>query len=371
MGSYLEAAKVVRAAMDAAAAALTDEQALKAAAIYPAWSAEDTYDAGSAGGGRRLGTVNTGGGGGRRVCHPQRIRRRQRHRHPAEHQIRRNCVKISSTTSAAYTARGEELLFKVRDGLYIPYVSGGMSLDGMDCQGLCEYLLVECGVPKSECNLGGSNSHWRNCVWRGTPEECAGKFGGVPLGAWVFIVEQDDSGAPAKFRGDGYGNASHMGVVLNGCALHASASRGCVAESRFAGETIPNGGWNAIGLPPWIDYGLDMASGDSGEDADEGLAGGDIQGETAPPTDEDAGLTIGDVTAAPREYYAIVESPNGYPVKLRKSASQKESVYWLVNPGARVRVEKEKGDWSLIDALCSDGYIRRAYMMSAFLRKEG
>ena len=46
MGSYLEAAKVVRAAMDAAAAALTDEQALKAAALYPAWSAEDTYDAG-------------------------------------------------------------------------------------------------------------------------------------------------------------------------------------------------------------------------------------------------------------------------------------------------------------------------------------
>ena len=46
MGSYLEAAKVIRAAMDAAAAALTDEQALKAAALYPAWSAEDTYDAG-------------------------------------------------------------------------------------------------------------------------------------------------------------------------------------------------------------------------------------------------------------------------------------------------------------------------------------
>ena len=38
MGRYLEAAKVVRAAMDAAAAALTDEQALKAAAIYPLWN---------------------------------------------------------------------------------------------------------------------------------------------------------------------------------------------------------------------------------------------------------------------------------------------------------------------------------------------
>ena len=46
MGRYLEATKVIRAAMDAAAAALTDEQALKAAALYPAWSAQDTYDAG-------------------------------------------------------------------------------------------------------------------------------------------------------------------------------------------------------------------------------------------------------------------------------------------------------------------------------------
>ena len=46
MGRYLEAARVVRAAMDAAAAALTDDEALKAAALYPAWSAQDTYDAG-------------------------------------------------------------------------------------------------------------------------------------------------------------------------------------------------------------------------------------------------------------------------------------------------------------------------------------
>lgn len=46
MGRYLEAAKVLRAAMDAAAAALTDDEALTAAALYPAWSAQDTYDAG-------------------------------------------------------------------------------------------------------------------------------------------------------------------------------------------------------------------------------------------------------------------------------------------------------------------------------------
>lgn len=46
MGSYLEGAKVLRAAMDAAAAALTDEQALKAAAIYPLWNSSAAYAAG-------------------------------------------------------------------------------------------------------------------------------------------------------------------------------------------------------------------------------------------------------------------------------------------------------------------------------------
>ena len=45
MGRYLEAAKVVRAAMDAAAAVLTDEQALRAVALYPAWDGAAQYGA--------------------------------------------------------------------------------------------------------------------------------------------------------------------------------------------------------------------------------------------------------------------------------------------------------------------------------------
>ena len=39
--------------------------------------------------------------------------------------------------------------------------------------------------------------------------------------------------------------------------IHASSSRGKVAESVFTGKTIPNGGWNRVGLTPWVDYGLD------------------------------------------------------------------------------------------------------------------
>jgi hypothetical protein len=112
-------------------------------------------------------------------------------------------------------------------------------------------------VPSTECNLAGSNAHWRKCVWTGTPEECAATFGCVPGGAFVFIWEE--TGAPDKYAGDGLGNAEHMGVYLGDCALHASSSRGMVAESKFAGKTIPNGGWNRVGLSCWVDYGLSEA----------------------------------------------------------------------------------------------------------------
>ena len=44
MGRWLEAARTVRAAMDAAGRLLTDEQALEAAAIYPAWDREAAYE---------------------------------------------------------------------------------------------------------------------------------------------------------------------------------------------------------------------------------------------------------------------------------------------------------------------------------------
>ena len=310
---------------------------------------------------------------------------------------------MTKITSAACVASGKELLAYAA-GHTVPYVAGGMTLEGMDCQGLAEYLLIRCGVPRAECDLKGSNAHWRSCVWRGTPEECAKAFGAVPPGAWVFIVNVNDDGAPEKYRGDGLGDAGHMGVYLGGeSAVHASASRGCVAESRFAGRTIPNGGWNAVGLPSWVDYGGDinaaLAELDDGgeaegalagkdapesEDAREGASGGvddTLAGKDAPDTGGGAsgggesgarsgaveGLSAGTPVQS-AAIYATVASPDGNPVKLRKSASRKESVYWLVNPGARARVEKVKGDWSLVTAVCSDGHQRRAYMMSAFLR---
>ncbi len=156
-------------------------------------------------------------------------------------------------TNAALIAAGKALLTYAKASA-IPYVNNGMSLKGMDCQGLVEYCLIQAGVPKAACGLTGSNAHWRACVWRGTPEECKKAFGSIPGGAALFIVD-DDGGEPAKYQGDGYGNASHMGLWLGDTSIAASQSRKQVIESNFAGKTI-NGGWNRIGLLPWVDYGL-------------------------------------------------------------------------------------------------------------------
>ena len=107
-----------------------------------------------------------------------------------------------------------------------------------------------------------------------------------------------------------------------------------------------------------------VTSGTNAGNAGAGISGtGTNTGVTS--TTSAPGLTAGAVPAA----YATVTSPDGGPVKLRKSASRGESLYWLVGAGARVRVERTRDGWSLVTALCTDGYTRRAWMMDAYLRR--
>ena len=102
------------------------------------------------------------------------------------------------------------LLGTERLGLY-KYL--GRSYEEMDCQAFVEKCMADVGYRR---DLGGSNSWYRECMkqgWVGTPEECMKQFGSVPKGALLFILEPVGLKTPAKFRDDGVGDVTHMGIV--------------------------------------------------------------------------------------------------------------------------------------------------------------
>jgi len=129
----------------------------------------------------------------------------------------------------------------------------GAPYSSMDCQAFVERCMKDVGVSR---NLPGSNAWYRAMTWTGTPEECKARFGSIPDGAFLFIMEQDGK-EPAKYRRDGIGNASHIGIRTGKGqgAIHSSSSRGCVCESVFNDRTVRNGGWNRVGLWDAFDYG--------------------------------------------------------------------------------------------------------------------
>lgn len=132
----------------------------------------------------------------------------------------------------------------------------GVPYKQLDCQAFVERCLADCGL---RMDLAGSNAWYREVRkngWTGTPEECTAIYGGVPTGAFLFILLHD-GGEPEKYKPDGLGNASHIGICTGTRgegAIHSSSSRGCVCESKFKGRTIPNGGWNMVGLWNSVDY---------------------------------------------------------------------------------------------------------------------
>lgn len=241
----------------------------------------------------------------------------------------------------------------------------GTPYSTMDCQKLWEKMLSDCGL---KMDLGGSNSWYRYMMkhgWVGTPEECAKTFGDIPQGATLFIHEAVSESTPAQFRDDGIGDITHMGdytamtgkemvdIALeegvshadkynygNG-AIHSSSSRDGVCTSKFAGKTIPNGGWNRVGLfLEKVEY-----------------HGIEPEPEPGPGPE-------------PEPMIATVYSENGKPVKMRAKPSTSCKLYDEVFCGVTVEVLQKdcstdsKGEkWSQISYGSREGW----YMMSKFL----
>ena len=228
----------------------------------------------------------------------------------------------------------------------------GTPYSEMDCQKFVEKCMSDVGFNK---DLGGSNAWYRECIragWVGSPEDCKKKFGSIPKGALLFILEPVSDRTPAKYRNDGVGDATHMGIVThrNKGAIHSSYTNQCVCTSKFNDKTIPNYGWNRIGLLLVFDYGLTInnyllwyTSDDVPSDPDQKE---DKKGESS--------------------VKMIVNCPENETVFLRQSWNPSSSMYGVwdrIKPGTKVEVlDNHCEDWLKVRVNGKVGW-----MMSKFL----
>ena len=301
-------------------------------------------------------------------------------------------------------------------------VGVGYTYDELDCQAFIEHCARQAG---GAMDYLGTNDMARRAAWLGTLSQAQAEGRLVP-GAGLLIREETEANLPARYAGDGLGDFSHAGLYvgpdaltdtdktgrMRSCdAVHSSATRG-----RVAGSTLQNG-WTHVLWFPEIDYGASGGTGNAAAGAGTtvtgatgagtggtgatgtggtgtgantttggtpgtGTTGATGTGGTGTGTNTKTGGTPGTgATGTPGAgaptltagtvptVYATVVSPDGGPVKLRRSASAEETLYWLVGAGARVLVERTEGAWSLITAICTDGHTRRAWMMDRYLRR--
>ena len=235
----------------------------------------------------------------------------------------------------------------------------GTAYSKMDCQAFVEQCLRDCGLEK---NLAGSNAWFREVNANGvilTPEECVKQLGTVPPGAFLFIWKNDGK-EPEKYRKDGLGNADHIGICTGRGegAIHSSASRGCVAESKFKGKTI-QGGWNRVGL--WNRVAYDYTGSGSGSSAQETPAAEDP---VLPETSEAPTAKSGTETA-------VVWAGSGSTVNTRQgpSTGYALSKAGRIPVGTEVEILKRSGGWCRIRVVDPRNAVWYCWMKEEFLKE--
>lgn len=225
----------------------------------------------------------------------------------------------------------------------------GIPYSTMDCQAFVERCLKDIGIDE---NLPGSNAWYRRMTWVGTPEECKRSFGKIPEGAFLFILKQDGK-EPEKYRSDGIGNASHIGIYtgmgykqlceLGGVspdirydfgdgAINSSSTHACVCTSKFQGKAI-SGGWNRIGLWDQLIYEFEFPAGDT-------------------YTGDDEEMTP-----------AIVEASSGATVNFRSKPSLSAPLVDQIPIGDAVTVGDKQGEWYPATWHGKKGYIMAKYII--------
>lgn len=202
--------------------------------------------------------------------------------------------------------------------------------DELDCQAFVEQCIRDCG---GRLDAAGSNDMVRNhCAWLGTIENARAEGKLLP-GAGLLIHEDDESGLPAKYQGDGLGDFSHVGLYVgrdaltdtdhNGkvreCdAVHSSASMG-----RVAGSTLQNG-WTHAMLVQEIEYGIET----------DGLH---LSSHAEEIVNERQTGSSGEKAA-----FVIVQTGNQYGLKVREKPDRKAITKYTVPNGTCLRVLGER-----------------------------
>ena len=217
-----------------------------------------------------------------------------------------------------------------------------------------------CDVVHSSATMGrvaGSTlqNGWTHALWFSEIDYAVTAGAGAGAGGTNAGAGISGTGTGTNTGVTGAGNGTNAGGTNAGGTSTGGTGTGAVTSGTNADGTGTGAGTGGTGTS---NAGAGISGTGTGTNT-----GGTNTGVTG--TTPASGLTAGAVPAA----YATVTSPDGGPVKLRKSASRGESLYWLVGAGARVRVERTRDGWSLVTALCTDGYTRRAWMMDAYLRR--
>lgn len=220
----------------------------------------------------------------------------------------------------------------------------GTAYNIYDCQAAIEEAVKRAG---GAMNYRGSNDMARNVAWLGTLENAKATFGNpLPVGMALFINKEVSSTTPAQYRGDGFGDFTHVGLYAGENldafvnpgklisrkynVLHSSASVGYVC-----GSTLKNG-WTHAGFFKEIDCGVEIESGVTVSPAAEDILNQGTNSDTPVLNNE------GELVTPTQNTYGIVVSADGNPVKVREAA-KKDAIYkYKADVGTRVQIMGEK-----------------------------
>lgn len=204
----------------------------------------------------------------------------------------------------------------------------GITYAKEDCQMFVEQTARRAGgnIP----DYRGSNDMLRNACNKVIPLDEAIRTGQLRRG-WLLFIREFDGKEPAQYRGDGMGNASHVGIYTgpgNPEVVHSSQTRGGVAAS-----TLKNG-WSMAGEPKGIDFENESSSAVA----------------TAQEPDEEI-RRIGYINLPPEKNVFHRISPN-------------KSSAWFgrINGGEAVEIVSDSGEWTRVRYGGHDGYVMSKFI---------